>query len=194
MLLKRVFPFVLASLFAASGPAAAHTFVYTGTFSAEVSGGTGTGNALVTIDSDIFTMRVQADFSGLSSDVSVAHIHCCTTTPGTGNAGVASIFPSFTNFPAGAGVRAGTYDFTYDMSLLASYNAPFVTANGGTATSAFNALIVGLNERRGYFNIHTVTFPAGEIRAILTPEPSASALVLLSFLALGYRARSRKAH
>jgi len=53
----------LASVLCGSGPAAAHTFVYTGTFSAEVSGGMGTGSALVTIDSDLFTMRVQADFS-----------------------------------------------------------------------------------------------------------------------------------
>lgn len=179
---------VAALSLAVSAPAPAHTIVYTAPFSSEVSGGTGTGSATVTIDADLFTMRVQADFTGLSGVSSAAHIHCCTVNSGTGNAGVATVVPSFTLFPLG--VTAGTHDFTYDLTLTSSYNSAFVTANGGTATTAFNALVAGLDARKAYFNIHTSTFQGGEIRAILTPVPEPAVSALLA-LGLGWLARRR---
>lgn len=190
-MLKKTLLVALAVSLASLAPAAAISIVYTGLFSAEVSGGTGSGDAVVTIDTDLLTMNVQAVFSGLSGLVTASHIHCCTTLPGTGNAGVATITPSFTSFPTG--VSAGSYNFDYDMSLAGSYNPAFVTANGGTAATAFNALVLGLDQQRAYFNIHTNTFPGGEIRAILTPvpEPATAGLVLLGLGLLGHSARKR---
>jgi hypothetical protein len=175
-----------------STAASAHTIVFTGVFTPE--GGptaTGTGNVTVTFDTDTFEMVVHATFSGMSGTSQAAHIHCCTTSPGTGNAGVATQTPSFAGFPLG--VTGGTYDHTFDMGLAASWNPSFITANG-TIAGAFNALVVGLQNDRGYFNIHTNTFPGGEIRARLAevPEP-ASALTVGLGLALLARLRRARA-
>jgi len=138
----------------------------------------GVGTALITIDSSLLTMRVQASFSGLGGTTTASHIHCCTTVPFTANAGVATMVPSFAGFPLG--VMSGIYDNTFDMTLAASYNPAFVTAQGGTVPGAFNALVAGLNGGNAYFNIHTQTFPGGEIRGFLTPVPEPGSLVLLT--------------
>jgi hypothetical protein len=88
--------------------------------------------------------------------------------PGQGNAGVATTTPSFPGFPAG--VTSGSYDMTFDMTLASSYNASYVTANGGTPASAFAALKAALNNGTAYFNIHTTMYPGGEIRSFFAPE------------------------
>lgn len=69
-----------------------------------------------------------------------SHIHCCTATPGTGTAGVATILPTFTGFPSG--VQSGSYALTFDMTQAGSYNAAFLNGRGnGTAGGAFTALL-----------------------------------------------------
>ncbi|MEO8859513.1 MAG: CHRD domain-containing protein [Burkholderiaceae bacterium] len=177
-------------------PAAAHEQQYAGTFlgtsESPSNASPGTGSALVTVDFDLVTMRVQASFSGLvtapAGGVTASHIHCCLPgSPNPLNAGVATQVPSFTGFPLG--VTAGSYDHLFDMSLADSYNPAFVTANA-SVSGAFNALVNGLNAGNAYFNIHTSAFPAGEIRALLAPvpEPETWALLgaglgLLSFVA-----------
>jgi hypothetical protein len=163
----------IALLLGMSSSASAVTIVFTGTFVPE-SGppATGTGTATVTFDTDLRTMRTEATWSGTSGTSTVAHIHCCTASPGVGNAGVATGVPTFPGFPVG--VTGGTYDVTHDMNLPASWNPAFITANGGTPASAFTALLNGITNDRGYFNIHTSTFGGGEIRArlVLVPEPT----------------------
>ena len=54
-------------------------------------------------------------------------------------------------------------------SLTATYNAPFVTANGGTAAGAEAALLAGIAAGKAYFNVHTQSVPGGEIRGFLQP-------------------------
>ena len=180
-------------------PASAHQQIYTGIFQGSqespANASPGSGSAMVTVDFDLVTMRVQASFTGLGGTTSAAHIHCCLPGPGGSlNVGVASQTPSFGGFPLG--VTAGTYDNTFNMALLASYNAAFVTNNGNTVSSAFNALVAGLDSGNAYFNIHTSSFPGGEIRAALAPvpEPESYAMLgaglgLLAFLA---RRRARR--
>ncbi len=141
----------------------------------------GTGYTTVTYDNDARTLQVQVSFSGLTGTVTAAHIHCCTLVPGVGTVGVATPTPTFPGFPLG--VTSGTYDQTFDLTLASSYNAPFVTANGGTA-GAEAALAAGLAADKAYLNIHSSTFGGGEIRGFLVPEPASMALLGLGLLGL----------
>lgn len=138
----------------------------------------GTGKGIVTIAGN--SMRVQTTFSGLvpqtsagaPSGTTAAHIHAPTPIPlsVTSTAGVATSVPTFTGFPSG--VRQGTYDNTFDMTLASSFNPAYITANGGTPASAFAALKTAIAEGRSYLNIHSNAFPGGEIRGFLLPCPS----------------------
>jgi hypothetical protein len=177
----------LLVLLGSATPGLALTLPYSATFEPEVLGATGSGSALITFDTDLNTMRVEANFAGLSGTSTVAHIHCCTASPGTGTVGVATITPSFTGWPVG--VTAGAYDLTYDTSLASTYNAAFVTANGGTAASALAALLAGIDAGTAYFNVHSTTFPGGEIRGFLAPVPEpGTGLLLLVGIWLAARA------
>lgn len=138
------------------------------------NGSAGTGTALVTFDLTADTMRVQVNFSGLTTGNTAAHIHCCTASPLTGTAGVATVTPTFTGFPGG--VTSGTYDHTFDMLLASSYNSAFIASAfdpthdaAGAEQALFDAMLAG----ETYLNIHTTTVPGGEIRGFLrlVPEP-----------------------
>ena len=160
----------------------------------EAQGATGSGWARATFDTLAFTMHVEASFSGLSGVTTVAHIHCCTAVPETGTVGVATYPGTFPGFPVG--VTAGTYDATFDMTQASSYTVNFLNNfGGGTPAGAFAALLAGLDAGRGYFNVHTNLFPAGEIRGFLRPVPEPGALVLLGLgllaVAITLRRRSR---
>jgi hypothetical protein len=188
--MRRLGVLLLAGALGFAAPATAATLIFSGSFTPEGGpGATGTGSATVTIDDFLRTMDVQATWSGTSGNSTAAHIHCCTLSPGTGNAGVATQVPSFLGFPLG--VTAGNYSQFFDMNLAGSWNAAYITNNGGTTTSAFNALLAGLLDDRAYFNIHTNTFPGGEIRArlLLIPEPSTVALLGIGLVALAARRR-----
>jgi hypothetical protein len=74
------------------------------------------------------------------------------------------------------------------MTLASSFNAAYVTANGGTVSSAYSALKTSIAGGTSYLNIHTSTFAGGEIRGFLVPEPSSGLLGLVGLgLALGRR-------
>ena len=139
----------------------------------------GTGFTIVNFDTTAHTMRVQVAFSGLLGTTTASHIHSATAVAGTGTVGVATELPSFTGFPLG--VSSGTYDNTFNTALTAFYNPSFLSANGGTAASAETALFAGMTQGKAYLNIHSTSFPSGEIRGFLqaSPVPAPPGLVLL---------------
>lgn len=186
---------IAASLLSLSAalPVAAHTATYTaqllGTAESPANNSAGTGLATVTLDEHSLTMRVQASFAGLSGSTTMAHIHCCTSLPNTGNAGVALVF---SDFPTGA--TSGAYDRTFDLSQLSNWSGSFVSTHGGTASSAFTALGQTLGNGTAYFNVHTSAFPGGELRgnfAAAVPEPQTHVLMLAGLLGMAgvYRRR-----
>jgi hypothetical protein len=148
----------------------------------------GKGFAIVTINTAAQTIEVNVTFSGLTAGNTSTLIHCCTATPGAGNAGAASTVPTLLGFPSGD--TAGSYDKVFDLTASSTYNPAFVTAQGSVA-NAETALLAGLAEGEAYLNIHTTNFPGGEIRgffpsvaAVGTPEPSSLGLFSIGLLAI----------
>lgn len=159
------------------------TAVLSGAAEAPPNSSPGSGSATFTLLGNVLT--INGSFTGLTAPTSVAHIHCCTAVPVAGLAGVATTTPTFVGFPVG--VTSGTFLLTLDLTQASSYNAAFVTANGGIP-GAQSALIAGMNNGRAYLNIHTTAFPAGEIRGFTTsvvPEPSSVFLTAAGLLGVG---------
>jgi hypothetical protein len=142
---------------------------------------TATGFATVTFDPVTELLTVNLTYSGLASGATGAHIHCCVVAGG--NTGVATSVPAFNGFVLGS--TSGTFNATFDMTQAVNYNPSFITANGGTVTSAEAVFATGFASERTYLNIHDAVFPSGEIRLLLTPEPGTLCFVPLAMLALG---------
>jgi len=145
----------------------------------EVMGATGTGSVLVDYDTVEHTVQINASWSGLSGITTVAHIHCCVATPGTGTIGVAVTPGTLPGFPAG--VSFGDYASpVIDLDVPGSFTPGFVTTfGGGTIDGAIAAFAAGLGAGTAYFNIHSDLFPSGEIRGFLLAVPEPATLLLL---------------
>jgi hypothetical protein len=171
----RTFAIALLSAVVLATQASAGIITYTDTMlgvnETPSNGSTATGSATVVLDTTLNTLNVSIIFSGLTGGVAAAsHIHCCVPA---GVAGIVAL--PFTGFPA---ATSGSYLHLFDLTLLATYNGAFVTANGGTAASAEAALVAGLNAGLAYTNIHDQTFPGGEIRGQLAATPEPATMVL----------------
>lgn len=185
-------PFIAIVAAALAAPAsAAGIIVFESALTAEAPGATGSGMVTVTFDTGLHTLGIAANWSGLSGTTTVAHIHCCVTTPNTGTVGVAVTPGTLPGFPTG--VSAGTYAIVLDLTQSATYTAAFRnTFGGGTVAGSEAALLAGLQQQRAYFNIHTNAFPGGEIRGFpaAIPEPTSWALLVLGFGLIGGAMRS----
>ena len=138
------------------------------------------GTSLVTIDLSGNQMFVDMPFRDLDGTTSAAHIHCCTSSAFTG---VAPVAVPFQDFPLG--VRAGTYSNAIALDDEMSWDPAFVSAHGGTASSAETALIDAINANEAYVNIHTSLYPNGEIRGWLVAAPPVPETAEWSMLAVG---------
>ena len=160
---------VTAALALHAAPAHATPMTFVGNLSGAnevpVVASPGTGLATIILDPMAQTLQVNATFSGLTSNVTAAHIHCCAPL-GT-NAGVATTLPAFAGFPLG--VTQGTFlSQLFSLEDPTFYNPAFVTLQGGLE-QAEAALIAGIENGQTYFNIHTSVNPGGEIRTQLLP-------------------------
>jgi hypothetical protein len=185
-------------LFGSSLHAAPFTFAapLTGASESPPNASPGTGFALVTIDSVAHTLFISVNFSNLTAGNTAAHIHVING-PADANTSdtigpVATTTPTFAGFPTGA--ITGTFVNTLDTTLASTYNAAFLTAAGGTTALSEAALFSGIADGRAYLNIHTSTFPGGEIRGFLVPipEPGTWLVCALGMAGIGLRSRFRR--
>ncbi len=180
---------VLALLSLCVGTAWADPVYYTASLSGanEVPGNVSPGSGSITVGYDAManTLSVDLSFADLTGTTTASHLHCCAA-PGV-NAGVAVGLAGFTS-----GVTAATYSALFDLTDSSVFFANFLNGpGGGTASGAQSAMAAALAAGQVYVNVHTSTFPGGEIRGNLqlrtvpVPEPGALALLAVALLALG---------
>jgi hypothetical protein len=168
----------IAGTTAANAAIIQYSSVLNGANEAPPNSSAGIGTALLTYDSTLRTYRLEVSISGLSGNITAAHIHGATANPRTGTAGVMTPLPSYPGFPAGG--TSAVYDRTFDMTLSSSWSAAFLTARGGSTAAAETFFMNAVADGKAYLNIHTSVVPGGEIRGFFTQIPSPGSLGVLA--------------
>ncbi|HEY4079099.1 MAG TPA: PEP-CTERM sorting domain-containing protein [Burkholderiaceae bacterium] len=177
-----------AAAMIAAMPASASTYDYTGTARALF----GNSSAAFTMSIDDSTKMLTASVTSTATFAGGFGINCCSLI----GSQPALMFTSSSN-------PAGTYSYTVDLSNLASYDAGFLAANGGTADSAFAALLSGMNTVTNIntgASIASVTAwtsgtanLAGNVIPSPVPEPATYGLMGLGLGLLAWRRRQQNA-
>ena len=176
--------------------AANYSTILTGLQEAPPNTSPGIGASTISFDPATHLLEINVTFSGLLGETYAAHIHCCTSAPGAGIAGVMTPVPNLSGFPQG--VRSGVYTHTYDTSLASSWSPSFLSSWGNSTAFAEAAFENALKNGSAYFNIHTSYASAGEVRgfyelapAAAIPEPESMAMLGIGLPVLLMLARRR---
>jgi CHRD domain len=151
-------------------------FIATATLTGDgESNSPGRGVGTVTLNAAADTLTVSLSFQDLTSDTTIPKGDLGAAGIRLGDPGMEgpAIFP-FADFPTG--VTMGTFSKVLTPADLMSDSAAGII----TFLDAVNAIEGG----HTYYDIHTVAFPAGEIRGQITVVPEPAALPLLA-LGLG---------
>lgn len=154
----------------------------------------GAGIATVIFDDVAMTPLFTVPFMDLVAGTTVAHLHCCTAQPLIGTAPPAI---GLDDFPVG--VQSGSYQLLYSLTDAATYEAAFITANGGTLDATRSALLAGIGNNQSYLKIHSSAYPGGKICGFLVelaapiPEPSSWLMLGVGLAGIGFCAARRRA-
>ena len=120
------------------------------------SGSDAHGNAVFMFKDDGSQMKYKLVINGLD-DVTMAHIHVAADPGGNGP-------PVLWLYPEGPppSPLPGTFN-----GLLASRTVTPGDLTGAAGVASFEDLRAAIEEGRAYVNVHTLAFPAGEIRGTI---------------------------
>jgi CHRD domain len=129
----------------------------------------GKGTTRVRIDFSNNSISYELSYSGLSSPVTQAHIHFSQKAV---NGGIIVYLCDNTGL-APTGVPAcptsGTVTGTLTAPDVNPPNSPAPVTDQGIVAGDFDALVAAIQNQAGYINVHTTTYPGGEIRGQLEP-------------------------
>ena len=127
----------------------------------------GSGSVQLQINKERTSIFYKLSYSGLSSAVTQAHIHFAARP---GNGGIV-VFLCDNTGKAPGGVPAcpnsGTVKGTLTAVDVNPPNDPEPVTAQGIAAADFSGLLGAIEHGDAYSNVHTVNFPAGEIRGWL---------------------------
>jgi len=136
----------------------------------------------VSIDdsTELLTATVTSAFDrGLS-------VQCCSPL---------STYPVTSNWPTSTGHAPGTYSHSLVLSQASSWDASLLAGNGSSTSSAFSALMTGLNNGIGGVAAWTTASSnyTGRLVAAPLPEPGTYALMALGLGLMAFGRRQRGA-
>lgn len=124
----------------------------------------GHGFALVTVNYDVNTVDYSVVYFNLRSNATQAHIHF--GTPGVNGGIVALLCSNLPGKPAGVQACPNGPGFNAISGTLTAADVQAAAAQGVGAGS-FEALSEAISSSSSYVNVHTDSFPGGEIRGPL---------------------------
>ena len=177
--------FLIAAAALAALPAIANTYNYTATV-ADDFGNVRQSFTSIAFNDTAMTLTGAVTVNNAVLGTNGLTLQCCSPV---GN------FPQMA-LPVIAGpVAVGTYSFNIDLSQASSWDASFLSANGGTPSSALSALLTGIGQSRAGMEAWTnaTSGRVGRLVAAPVPEPTTYGMMALGLGLLALRRRTQQA-